>query len=122
MWYRLEGHTPVKCDVGELPSWDGTNRRVAVTELKSGTQTYSVSTVFLSYDINAFSSEPHIPVLFETMVFVDEESNHDYTQQRRYHTWDEAEAGHAEIVANLKKELGLDNPPIPMGRRQIRGS
>jgi hypothetical protein len=49
--------------------------------------------VFLGIDHNFFGDGP--PILFETMVFggpMDQD-------QRRYSTWDEAEFGHAAIVA-----------------------
>jgi hypothetical protein len=52
-----------------------------------------VSTIFLGID-GRVSAEP---MLFETMVFggpLDHE-------RRRYTTWDEAEAGHAEVLADV---------------------
>jgi hypothetical protein len=58
--------------------------------------TVGVSTIFLGVDHSLLDS---VPVLFETMVF-DEKG---LSEQRRYHTWDEAMAGHAEIVTRLRK-------------------
>lgn len=63
---------------------------------------YFVSTVFLgiSHDLGGSSSE-----LFETMVFSRRTGKpfDDYT--RRYSTWDQAMAGHVEVL----KELGGKN-------------
>jgi hypothetical protein len=111
--YRLEGHTPVPdLDENPLPwaEWFETaDRRVAETEVlddlvaqiavpelrpvERGTS--RISTVFLGLDHNHGGVGP--PILFETMVFggpLDREC-------QRYATWDEAEAGHAEMVARV---------------------
>jgi len=66
-----------------------------------------VSTVFLCFDHGHDSTKP--PVVFESLIFG---GPHD-DWMRRYTTWDEAEAGHAEMVdvvrqtylkpANIKK-------------------
>lgn len=57
-----------------------------------------VSTIFLRFGVPSFFDGPDVPpVLFETMVFggpLDEE-------RIRYRTLDEAEAGHAEMVARV---------------------
>jgi hypothetical protein len=57
-----------------------------------------VSTVFLGLD-HSFSGGP--PLLFETMVFGGE---HDQAQWR-YTTWQEAEIGHAQVLAKVKGEM-----------------
>lgn len=69
-----------------------------------------VSTVFIGLDHNFCEKCP--PILFETMVFapcepeqvfsmtITSEEIPDYT--RRYCTYEEAEAGHAEVVAQLR--------------------
>ena len=57
-----------------------------------------VSTVFLGIDHGFTSSGP--PILFETMVFGGKHD--DYTM--RYATWEEAEKGHAEVVAMVRGE------------------
>jgi len=72
-------------------------RRVGWDELDAGV---TVSTVFIVYD-HQFGDGP--PLLFETMVF---NGDHDGWQDR-YPTWEEAEAGHAAVVAALKAGLGL---------------
>jgi hypothetical protein len=65
--------------------------RVGRTDLPNGGY---VSTVFLGLD-HAFMGGP--PMIFETMTFLpgDEGEN---TEQLRYSTWEEAEAGHADAV------------------------
>ena len=59
-----------------------------------------VSTVFLGLNHNFTMQGP--PILFETMVFGQPD---DDEICERYETWDEAQKGHDEIVARLKKEL-----------------
>jgi len=69
-----------------------------------------VSTIFLGID-HAFGHGP--PILFETMWFSagtrtftfagKEHEAHEALDQRRYATWDEAMAGHAELVAEARK-------------------
>lgn len=92
-FYVLEGKKTVK--VASFEEWtqrhDLENRHVAVTEIRPG---LTVSTVFLGLDHRMMMSGGP-PLLFETMVFEDGEG----TDQERYSTWDEAEAGHARIVA-----------------------
>ncbi len=60
-----------------------------------------VSTVFLGLDHNhARVIHPELPTMcFETMVFGDSKSS----VEDRYSTWEEAEAGHHEIVRRLMK-------------------
>lgn len=87
----LEGHTPKEVSWEEYKAFcakqeDGKMgwRRVAWSGTDDGV---NVSTVFLTID-HAFGNEP--PILFESMIFGGE---HDGDQDR-YHTWDEAVAGH----------------------------
>ncbi len=92
MKFRLDGKNPVPCsDVIEWGKWfEKSNRHVADTKIGD----VRVSTVFLGLD-HGFGSAP---ILFETMVFggnFDEEMN-------RYHTWEEAEKGHAEMVRKVE--------------------
>jgi hypothetical protein len=70
------------------------DRRVASTAINDKC---SVSTVFLGLDHN-FSGKGD-PLLFETMIFGGPLDEH----QRRYATWDQAERGHAEAVAEARK-------------------
>jgi hypothetical protein len=72
-------------------------RHVALTEIGD----IKISTVFLGIDHNyGFDKDP-TPVLYETMVFggaLDED-------MRRYCTREEAQAGHAELVAAARATL-----------------
>ncbi len=97
--YTLDGKKPVPCkDVLKWAEWfEKAKRHVAWTEIGK----VQISTVFLGVDHN-FLEGPK-PVLFETMVFGGRlDSN-----QKRYHTWTEAERGHKNMVklvrASLKK-------------------
>lgn len=71
---------------------DTNNRRVAEDRIGKIT----VSTVFLGLDHNYHGRGD--PILFETMVFGGA-LHHDTT---RYQTWAQAEAGHAEIVTQVR--------------------
>jgi len=92
-WY-LVGHTPVGTD--DVAVWSDNlepieARRVGNTQIG----VVSVSTVFLGVD-HQFWGGP--PLLFETMIFGGPQDEF----CERYSTWDEAEAGHARIVAALR--------------------
>jgi hypothetical protein len=96
--YILDGHTPVPCE--NIFIWakqfeETDQRRVAWTDVRPGVE---VSTVFLGIDHNFFGEGP--PILFETMVFRDGAGCED----ERYATWDEAEQGHARMVAQVERE------------------
>ena len=91
--YILDGKTPVLCD--DLIKWGkwigGADRKVKLTE----TGESRISTVFLGLD-HSFNDGP--PILFETMVFggaMDGEMD-------RYSTWEDAEAGHENMVVLVK--------------------
>jgi hypothetical protein len=93
--YVLRGHEAVATD--DSREWarmfDKTDaRRVAKDTIGEA----EVSTVFLGIDHN-WGGGP--PLLFETMVFGDSP----YELQWRYSTWEEAEAGHARVVAALRE-------------------
>jgi hypothetical protein len=72
------------------------NRRVAETEIGN----VIISTVCLGLDHNWSGIGP--PLLFETMVFVKDNGHETY----RCSTWAEAEAQHAEVVAEFSAMLG----------------
>lgn len=98
--YILEGKTPVKAD--DVLVWSRwfencgpDDRRVAFDEFEDGSY---ISTVFLALD-HRFGNGP--PVLFETMVFDAEGHGGDMD---RYCTYEEAEAGHARMVAKFRWE------------------
>lgn len=80
-------HEPVPAKMMEWSAFiqkDG--RRVALSDLPNG---YRISTVFLGIDHAFGDGGP--PVLFETMIFPDGPGGE---YQERFHTWDEAIAGH----------------------------
>lgn len=66
-----------------------------------------ISTVFLGLD-HGFSGifckddSKYRPILFETMIFLKNSRTLDY--QKRYCTWEEAEAGHKETISLLKSD------------------
>lgn len=92
--YILEGKNPVPCkDIEKWAYWMEKieNKRVALTDSDG----LAISTVFLGIN---HSGSDEMPILFETMVFDSDEKTID-NYCRRYHSWEEAESGHWEIVA-----------------------
>lgn len=89
--YVLDGHTPV--EEPDLMTWakwlEDADLRVAFTKVSPPV---TVSTAFLGLDYNFAHEGP--PLVFETMISGGPLDN----EQRQYATWDEAEAGHAELV------------------------
>ena len=94
MKYVLDGHKVVReDDVLKWAKWYETaDRRVAFDEVGS----QKVVTSFLGIDHN-FGQGP--PLLFETMVFPEFETCF------RYATWDEAAAGHAKVLDEVRREV-----------------
>lgn len=95
MNYILKDRTPIRCDdIREWAKWfEKANRHVA----KDDVGDVRVSTVFLGID-HSFGGAT--PLLFETMIFggpLDQE-------QDRYATWEQAEAGHAAMLARAKEQ------------------
>lgn len=89
--YVLIGHEPVEAELFEWANWfERNNRTVAKTDVGE----VRVSTVFLGLDHN-WGEGP--PLIFETMVFGGEFDE----WQERYSTWDQAVAGHEEMVAKV---------------------
>jgi len=96
--YILDGHNVViEKDLMTWARWFETaNRTVKKTQVVDGVD---VSTVFLGLDHGDLSSHElgqpiHIPILFETMIFGGARDG----EINRYSTWDEAVAGHDEIL------------------------
>ena len=91
-FYILDGKESVEeLDILKWAEWfESADLEVARTELGN----VLVSTVFLGVDRSY--GEP--PILFETMVFGGEMDR----ASRRYATWEEAEEGHKEVVANVQ--------------------
>lgn len=95
--YKLDGHRVTLCEsASEWAEWFAVaDRRVAQTWLGD----VRVSTVFLGLEHNPLPDGS--PALFETEVHVNGTAN----PVRRYAVWDDAEAGHAEIVAMIEAEI-----------------
>lgn len=91
-YYILDAsHTVVPVtDVIAWGRWFETADRIVSRTARGGV---SISTVFLGLDHNFYPSGR--PVLFETMIFGGEDDQRTW----RYHTWEEAEAGHKALVA-----------------------
>lgn len=104
--YKLEGHIPVPVEeVHDWARWYKTaNRRVSETFVGGK----RVSSVFLGLDHNYLNHYGKNPLLFETLVFENGESEAyaDDIIGDRYSTWDEAVAGHNRIVKMLELTEG----------------
>lgn len=91
--YILDGKNPIPADTMTWTRWMNDRRTdIHVADEKVGE--VRISTVFLGLDHNFDKGDP---ILFETLVFggpLDGEMD-------RYHTWEEAEAGHAAIVQRV---------------------
>lgn len=97
-YWTLDGHTPVPTD--DIREWgrlfDETPGGRAVG--KDNVGDVFISTVFIGMDMG-YGEGP--PILFETMVFRGEFDS----DQWRYATWDEAEAGHARVVEMVRQSV-----------------
>lgn len=105
--YILDGHTPVRCgDILAYDLWRRTaDRTVAIDDIfpeGPGGAKIRVSTIFLALDYQWQPDGP--PLLFETTA-------HDQTSYqwldayaRQYSTWEEAELGHREVCAEVRRE------------------
>lgn len=93
-FWILDGKTPKPTTLIEWAKWfeNEDQRRVALTRIGEDL----VSTVFLGID---HSLGGPVPLLFETMTFVDGNSK----WCARCATWEQAEDQHAEEVARLKR-------------------
>ncbi len=95
----LNGKEVVPADLMTWAMWLENNpqqKRVAETFMDDGTR---ISTVFLGLD---HSFHPGVKLWFETMVFggdLDGEMN-------RYETYQQAEAGHAVMIKQVKEAMG----------------
>ena len=98
-YYILDGETPIPLSDYEWEEWRGVRRHIIRnTDLLGG----EVSTIFLG--INHNYAEPSDPILFETMVFG---GDLDGTQER-YRTYEEAIAGHAEMIEKVERVRVID--------------
>lgn len=92
-FYILKDKKPVQCN--NLIEWgecmEDINKR---TVKRTKKRNITISTVFLGYDCSFDEREKQ---LFETAVLVDKE----FSIERRYATWKEAEKGHNEICNQI---------------------
>lgn len=103
LFYVLDRTTPIPCEHGIAAEWFMVaDRRVAEDLLSTGER---VSTVFLGRDYQWQLGLPSL--LFETMIFGGKYDS----AQWRYHTYDEAVAGHQRALA-LLSPAATDNPLI----------
>lgn len=105
LFYTLEGREPRALEGDQVVAaltwakwFDNGDRRVC----RSGVGRYSVRTDFLGLDMSYGYGRP---LLFETMVFVPPGAEDAVPPSRRYATWEEAERGHAAVVAELETFL-----------------
>lgn len=78
----------------------GADQRVALDR----DERWWVSTKFMGYDMRLLVLDDGPPLVFETMAFVSTSDPRlqKIVEQRRYATWDEAVAGHAEVLAAMR--------------------
>lgn len=88
-YYVLDGHTPRAVSFEEWQKWRLENWN-ACHVAKTTLERVTVSTIFLGYH--------RLPFLFETVVFGDNPLD---MEMDRYSTWEEAEAGHEEMVKRV---------------------
>jgi hypothetical protein len=100
-YYKLIGRIAVPCDVAEFSPWFATSIDQRIVG-KTAVGPMVVSTVFIGLDHNFGGGDPH---LFETLVFDDGDNQ----IVARYHTWDEAERGHAVAVRFARRKLAAAN-------------
>lgn len=109
MWYKLDGDIPVPVIVNKI-SKNNNRHNITTLEIKDNINV-RVSTTFLGLD-HSYSKKA-APVLFETMVFIDEckikldpeEFLGRKEIQVRYETIQGARKGHKKIVEHVKDEL-----------------
>jgi hypothetical protein len=103
MYYRLENRRPVKCETGdEWENWCETARQSDCWIIaREPVNDCMVTTSFISINVDPAFDADGRPLLFETLVFKDGTVYGDMTA--RYLTWEEAEAGHGEIVPRVRE-------------------
>jgi hypothetical protein len=94
-YYKLIGKLPVPCSLLEWAKWNETDNR---TVRQDRVGPLFVSTVFLGLDHNFDPSPDAPPLLFETMIFDDNEDGY----QTRCTTWDQAELMHEVAMTEAK--------------------
>lgn len=106
MYYILKDKQVVRATKEEWVEFFPKNETREVAKDNIGD--YFISTVFFLFD---HGCDPMKPVLFETMVFKDEDWSRE--EQIRYCTWDEAIAGHNEMVSKYKDKKMTELKPCP---------
>jgi hypothetical protein len=104
-FFKLEGRVAVPVSASEYTEWffkdpSGGCRTLHFDRFTSETEEIRVSTSFL-LGINHCDVTGEEPILFETMIFGGPWDHH----QWRYSTWEQAEAGHQEVLAQLLKAM-----------------
>ena len=96
LYYKLVGTKVVATnDIKEAFGKD-VNRSVKQTEIRDA----HVSTVILGVD-HGHPENPEKPLVFETMVFCEDETNEMHYYMDRYYTYDEAVKGHDVICKKV---------------------
>lgn len=100
IYYILKDKEAIPVD--DVMEWatsyeDTDNRKIGEDRIRGK----YISTVFLGLD-HSFGDGP--PLLFETMVFPDEQDNWREEEGYRYSTYEEAEAGHKEVVNRIRDD------------------
>lgn len=97
----IERKVVMTTDLMQWAMWFELARRSGASAIgKDDVSNAFVSTTFLGIDHNYWGGAP---LLFETMVFAQEEDGSSDMFQERYATIEEAEAGHKRVVASLRK-------------------
>ncbi|MGP3790524.1 hypothetical protein [Pseudomonas sp. B392_1p] len=111
LMYTLVDRRAVACeDPLEWSRWYAcADSRVAQTLIDD----VRISTVFLGLDHNPLPTGD--PILFETMVFVGDEIH----STNRYFIWEEAEAGHAEMVERIRAEMSAAQVEVTVAWERV---
>ena len=95
--FKLVDKTAVACSPEEWSFWFEFCPIEERTVARDDVGAFMVSTVFLGLDHNFTGGGP--PLIFETMVFG---PGGEGLEQERWSTWQEAEAGHAKYLAEMR--------------------
>jgi len=105
LFFKLEGKVAIPVSSDAYAQWITKDlahgsRTVRLDVLRSGDELVRVSTVFLM-GINHCGLKGSDPLLFEIMVFGGIRDQ----DQWHYSTWEQAEAGHEEVLEQLLREM-----------------
>jgi len=97
----LVGQTPIAVGLTEWARWfEYSDRVISKARVTARSFTYEISTVFLGVDYDFTGKGP--PVLFETMIFTDDEEWNGYEQ--RWRSYLEAKRGHHVVEIRVTLE------------------